>query len=82
MVFEEKRRKKRFGENVSGHIGSRNPIRLEQAFRDMFMDKVVSDIDVFGTRGDHFGFNKSYSILIVAKERERARNRKSVYSEE
>ena len=81
-MFEEKRRKKRFGENVSSHIGSRNPIRLERTFRDMFTDKVVLDIDVFGMRGDRFGFDKSYSALIVAKERERARNRKSVYSEE
>jgi len=73
-VFEEKGRKKRFCENVGSHVGGRDPSCLEIAVRDMIVDKVISNINVFRMGGDCFRFYEGDSVLIVAKKRERVMN--------
>jgi len=77
-VFEEKGREKKFCKNVGSHVGGRDPSHLERAVRDMIVEKVISNINVFRMGGDCFGFCEGDSPLIVTKKRERVRNLKDV----
>jgi len=73
-MFQEKGKRKRFGENVSRHIGRGNPIGTEGTVGNMFTYKVMSDINVFRTGSDRRIIGESASTLIVGEKRKRSRN--------
>jgi hypothetical protein len=75
-MFEEKWRSQWLGEDVGGHIRSGYPVRAERTVRNVVTDKVVTDVDMFGTRGNSGIVGKSTCALIIRKEREWTRDRK------
>ena len=48
-MFKEKRQRKRFCEYVGRHVGGRYPVGTESTVVNMSADKMMSNIDVFGT---------------------------------
>ena len=48
-VFEEKRGKKWFSENVGSHVRSGDPVHVKRSFRNMFANEVMVNIDMFGS---------------------------------
>ena len=49
-MFDEEWREKRFREDVSSHVRSRYPGRLERTFQDVVTYEMIADINVLGTR--------------------------------
>ena len=81
-MFEKKQREKRFHKDVGSHVGSRYPICLERAFRNVITNEMVVDINMFRMRGYHFRFNKGKGALVVTEKRERLWNWQSMDGEE
>jgi len=46
-MFDEQVKEKRFCHYISGHIGGRYPSGRKRAVRDMVMNKMIVDINVF-----------------------------------
>jgi len=74
-MFEKKQREKRFCEYVSSHVRGRYPVGLKRTFRNVIVNEMVADINVFGTRRYCFRFNKGKSTLVVTEEQKRSWNR-------
>jgi len=64
---------KRFGKNIGCHITRRKPNCSERSVIDVLTNKMVADIDVFGSGGDGICICNGTSTLIVAEDRERLR---------
>ena len=51
-MFNKKRERKRLGKDVGRHIGSGYPVGTESAVGNMVANEMMSNVDMFGTRGD------------------------------
>ena len=80
-MFEEKRRRKWFCENVGRHIRSRYPVGAKSAVRNMFEYEMMPNVDMFRARSNGRISSKHTSALIIRKKWKRTRNRKRIQSE-
>ena len=66
-MMEEECRLEWFCENVSSHIGGRDPSGDESPIIEMLTNEMVANIDVFGARGNDVGVGNGACTLVVAE---------------
>ena len=75
-MFEEKWASQWFGKDVGRHIRSGYPVRAERTVRDVVANKMMTDVNMFGTRCNGRVVGKSTCTLIIRKRRKGTRDRK------
>src|SRR5271168_5575565 len=75
-MTQEKRVRQRFSEDVGRHVGSGDPISTECTIGDVVANEVMTNINMFRTRGDSGIVGQRTSTLIIRKKGKRTRNRK------
>lgn len=68
-MVEEKNRGKWLGKDVGSHVRCRDPHSREGTISDMVTDKVMANINMFGSRRDSVGFGDDAGTLIVTENR-------------
>ena len=74
---EKNNNRERFCENISWHVFRRYPGSRKWASLDMVTDKMMADINMFGTSWNRRSIGKSTSCLIIAKDRKGTRDRET-----
>ena len=72
-MLRKKNRIKRFREDVSRHVRSRYPRSRKGAILYMSPNKVMSNVDMFGSSGNSDRIRQGTRSLVVRQNRERGR---------
>ena len=67
MMLDKKRKWKRLGENIGGHVRCRDPVSTKSTVGNVIADKVMSNVNVFRSGGDSRVVGKRTSALVIGE---------------
>jgi hypothetical protein len=74
-VPRKRNKRKSLGKNIRRHVGSRYPSSRKRTGLNKVANEMMTNVDVFGTRGNRKGIREGTCGLVIAKNRKRTRHR-------